>query len=437
MTPNDYLLYSLQRKCYREKSWYYTAFSVTRETDQSLQNTYPGRLIREPFGIFYLDDELKKQPLEVKLQPSQPLFRINDRVIITKDWAVSLKEPQLETSIGTLLINHVCLIEAFGSRFPYAAGRLSPKKLEEQIAPKLKSTPLPGAPRDSDSYYVDELLIFSQGVTFLEQFTKLFSHSITKIGLMPAPGRREFKQELLKKYPLETLRDPVQMAKYEAELEAFDKEYLKQDPAYGKFMAGKVSKARMKSYMTYGGEEDSFSGRTGVTPIIPALEDGIPMDPEGFTAISNTVRYGSFSRGAETVNGGVTAKLVQRAGDTWRITDGDCGATEGIARSYSEESIWKLEGRYIILQNKPVLLSNKAETHPYINRSVFVRSPQYCRRPGTQTCQVCAGVALSKYPTGLTIPLTEISGGVLNDSLKKMHNSALVTAEMNLDEVIT
>jgi hypothetical protein len=77
------------------------------------------------------------------------------------------------------------------------------------------------------------------------------------------------------------------------------------------------------------------------------------------------------------------------------------------------------------------------QTKQYASQNLIVRSPQYCRRLGTQTCEVCAGKALSKFPTGLPIPLMEVSGGILTDSLKLMHNTALVTEEMNLSSVIT
>lgn len=438
MTPNEYLLFSFQHFCYREKSWYYTAFGVARESEKTLQHRYVGRLIREPYGIFYLDEQLEKQPLSVKLDEKTPLFQITQKLTITPAWAKSLKEPQIETTIGRLLINHVCLIEAFGDRFPYVNDVLgSPQKLESVIAKKLTSTPPQGTARDPQRFYVDEYLIFSRGVSFLEQFTKLFSHSVTRIGLLPAPGRKEFKEQLLKTYSKDQLRDPVVMAKFEKELAAFDQEYLKQDPAYGKFMKGKPAKARMKSFMTYGGEENNFTNKTGIVPIIPALEEGIPLDAEGFTAMSNSNRYGSYSRGAETVNGGVTAKLMNKAGDTWRILEKDCGVKEGLEVTYGEDQIGDLQGRYVILGNEIKLIETFDEAKAFLNRKVFVRSPQYCRQSGAQTCQVCAGTALSKYPEGLIIPLTAMSGGVLTDSLKKMHNTALVTAEMDLIETIT
>ena len=436
MSPNEYLQLSIQNKNYRKKAWIISCFAVTQETEKQKQEHYTGKLIREPFGLFtYLEDGEKVQ-IKTERPLNQPLFNVKDRITITSAWISSLKENSLETSIGTLLVNLICLYEAFGSKFPYKPGVLSPRKLEDEIAKKLQSNPKLGESKDPNFYYVDEYLKYCEGVSFLETLSQVFTHSITEIGLLPAPGRKEFKKEILKKYE-GTLHDPVEMAKFEAELKAFDTEYIKQDPSYGKFMSGKVANSRMKAYMTQGGESNSFVQSMTVTPIINALEDGIPLDEEGFTAISNTIRYGSFSRGSETVNGGVTAKALMRAADNWRITEGDCGTTLGIRRFYKDNEIQNIVGRYLVIKGQSVLIETIEQAKQYASQNLIVRSPQYCRRLGTQTCEVCAGKALSKFPTGLPIPLMEVSGGILTDSLKLMHNTALVTEEMNLSSVIT
>lgn len=437
MKLNDFLLYSIKHKCYRRKSWIFSLFAITQETEEQKKQTYPGKLIREPFGFYVVLESGEREKIEVDAKPTEPLLRPDYTLTITKDAVPSVKEGSVQTSIGTLLINLICLVEAFGGKFPYKAGKFLPSDLEKEIVAKLESTPKEGEPRKDDIYYVDELLKFQEGVIFIETLSSLFTHSVTRIGLLPAPGRKEFKKELLTRYEGK-LHDPVEMSKFEAELANFDKEYLKNDPAYGKFMKGsKILGARTKAYMTQGGETNDFSGELSVTPIVAALEDGIPLDEKGFTAIANTIRYGSFSRGAETVNGGVVAKGLMRSADNWRITEGDCGATLGIRRQYSEVDIGDLVGRYIIEAGKLVLIETKDQAKAYANRRVVVRSPQYCPREGTQTCSVCAGTVLSKYPTGVPIPLMEVSGGILVDSLKKMHSNAVTTATLDLRSTIT
>lgn len=437
MTPNDYLLYSIRHTNYRRKAWLISLLSLTQETDAQKAEIYPGKLIREPFGWFTVDDKGEKIKIETKQATTTPLFSVKTPLTITPEWAVSVQSGTVDTFLGTLLVNLICLVDAFGDRFPYRTGRFSPRDLEHDIMKKLETTPLPGGKRDPAFYYVDEYLKFCEGIGFLEMLTQVVAHSITQIGMMPAPGRKEFKKSILPKYEGK-LTDPIEMAKFEKELEGFDDAYLKDDPAYGKFMSGKkVKGSRMKLFMTQGGESNGFDSSLAVTPIVQALEDGIPTDPGGFTAISNTIRYGSFARGAETINGGVTAKGLMRAADNWRITEGDCKTPLGLHRLYRGKETKNLTGRYVIVQGKAVLIETDEQAATYDAQGITVRSPQYCRRPGTQTCEVCAGKALSKFPTGTPIPLMEVSGGILNDSLKLMHNTALSTATMSLASVIT
>lgn len=433
MTPVEYLLYSIQHRCYTKSAWIVAAFAITRETEKQKTVFYPGKLSREPYGLFcYLENgELVKidAPLD------QPLFRKEDRIVITPEWISSLKEPKLETSVGTLLVNLVCIHYAFGAKFPYKAGKFRVRQVEKEIIPKLKSVPALSEKRSDEHYYTDEYLKFHEGVGFLETHSHLFTHSVTKHTLLPAPGRKAFKAELLKQYEGK-LHDPVEMAKFEKALEAFDNEYLKKDPSYGKHISGKVHKSRMKSFMTQGGEGNSFIDSMEITPILQSLDEGIPLDEEGFTAIGNNIRYGSFSRGVETVNGGVVAKAIGRATESWVISGDDCGTTMGIMRRYSETDIDQLVGRSVIENNQPKHIETLEDAKKYLLRTVFVRSPAYCSRPGDQTCKVCAGAVLSKYPTGLPIPLMGLSGGILNDSLKKMHNSALTTATLDLKSAL-
>lgn len=443
MSPEAFLLYSIKHKCYLKRAWMISIFSVTRESEAEKKQLYPGKLIQEPFGFFACLEGEERVQIKTDKKPGQPLFTVKDQLTITREWIptlstaiMSIKTTSIPTSLGTLLLNLICLYEPFEGKYPYCQGRFTPSDLENLIAERLESLPSPGQPKKNDAFYPDELDKFSRAITYIESLSLLFTHSITHRGLLPAPGRKEFKAEVLKRYQGK-LHDPVEMAKFEEEMKGFDAAYMKDDPSFGKFMSDKVAGARITGFMTQGGDANNFAGELHLTPIVQALEDGIPLDEKGFTAISNTVRYGSFARGAETVNGGVAAKSLMRAADNWRITEGDCGTKLGIRRVYDESNIGKLVGRYVIIEGKLKLIESKDDALPFIGRKNIVRSPQYCRRTGTQTCEVCAGLALAKYPTGLPIPLMEVSGGILADSLKQMHNTKLETATLKLSTAIT
>ena len=444
MNKKEFFFKAMLAEEYKRVAWVFSAFSILKEdVDSWKEDPYPYRIVQTPSKFFFVDPDNRDGQGNSQLtviedsEPNTPLFGLQEEISVSQtETQLNLGVDRLVTTYGLLLLNYTVIYYPFKTKVTYINKEFRPKTVEKLIVDRFKDNPENDADRNDQDIYVDEYLKYCEGVSFLETLSQVFTHSITEVGLLPAPGRKEFKKELLKKYEGK-LHDPVEMAKFEAELKAFDTEYIKKDPSYGKFMSGKVANSRMKAYMTQGGESNSFVQSMTVTPIINALEDGIPLDEEGFTAISNTIRYGSFSRGSETVNGGVTAKALMRAADNWRITEGDCGSQLGIRRFYSEKEISNIVGRYLIVKGQPVLIETIDQAKPYASQNLIVRSPQYCRRLGTQTCEVCAGKALSKFPTGLPIPLMEVSGGILTDSLKLMHNTALVTEEMNLASVIT
>lgn len=439
MQRSEYLLYAIQKKAYLNLDWIISAFTFTQPNSNPVQNPYPGQLVREPFGVFFYDDNQERQPIEIKDQkPNQPLFNKQETITITKASLPIIEEDQIETKVGRLLLNLLVVYEAFHGRLAYINKPFIPSDIEEIIAPKLKDKLKEGEKKQEGLFYTDEYIRFSQAVTFVEQLSKLFTQSVTKAGLLPPPGREAFRKELLKKYDGK-LTDPTVMVQFQTELNNFDKEYLKQnDTSYGKFMSGqKILGARSKSWLTQGGESNSFIDQLDVTPITQPLTDGIDLSPEKFTAVCNTIRYGSFARGAETVNGGVVAKALMTALDTWRVIPGDCGTKFSAKRYYTEKEADLLIGTYVIANEKPLLIENIDQAKQYTNREIKVRSPQYCRRPGTETCSVCAGTDLARFPNGLVIPAMEVSSGIMSDSLKKMHQTNAQARTMDLTLVIT
>lgn len=440
MNRLEYLYFAIQHKCYFQKRWIVSAFTYCLESEEQKLQAYIGKIIREPFGTFYLDEQLAKQPLDITdVKSTEPIFSKRDQVTITQDKLPWIGADSIETTVGKLLMNMIAVYEPFEGRLPYVNGSsITPSDIEKLFANKLQDELKPGEKREPGLFYVDELIKFQKAVTFLEGLSKIFAMSITRQGILPPPGVSEFRKEVLKKYEGK-LHDPTEMVKFQTELAEFDKAYLKaNDPSYGKFMTGKPAKARGKTYLTQGGDTNGFTNAVEMVPITQPLMDGIDFTPEKFAAISNTIRYGSFSRGAETVNGGVVAKALMTALDTWKIKDGDCGTVLGVVRRYNSSDYKKLVGRYVISSgNKPIFIENEQQAAQYQDKEVIIRSPQYCREAGTHTCKVCAGVDLARFGSGLVIPAMEVSSGIMSDSLKKMHDTTASSKPMVLSAVIT
>ena len=435
MRKLDYLKYAIQQKLYSKKAWMISIFSVFQEKENAYQvDPYKGRVVAQPWGLSFINDAGELEKIEDS-KPMEPLFQVGDRLVVDSSWASNCKE-QVETSVGTLLFNHICLITCFGNKIGYMTGRVSVDQVESIIVPRLKSNPKEGEVRSDTDIYVDEYIALGRSFEYLKGMLQLCAYAATPKGLVAPTGIKEFKEKLAIKYQGQ-LTDPVKMAAYEAELKAFDAEFMKDDPSYGKFTSGKVANISRKKLFLTVGSETQFKETAEIVPITSSLQDGWPTDPVEYTSMMNGIRTGSYARGAETVNGGVAMKYMLRAANNFKIVSEDCGSKLGIRRMYTKANAANLVGRTVIDTGKQILIQNENELGNYLGKVLTVRSPMYCRKEGDTLCKVCTGEKLGRYETGLTIPLTEISSILLSASMAKMHTSGLSSAEMDLSEIIS
>lgn len=432
MNKLEYLRLALQLNLFAKKAWLITALSITKGNPGE---SYPGKIIVQPWGYTFITADGAPENIEDATVTTEPLFRFKDRLTIDNSWAGNVHAPT-ETSVGNVLFNAICILSSFGAKHPFTIGKVSISKLEDDIAKKLLDTPKAEAERSTTDYYVDEYVKFVDSLQYISTLTQLATVSATRKTITAPTGIKEFKEGLIAKYG-ETLTDPVILAKYEAELLAFDEAYMEGDPANNTFVAGKIKHTARKKMFLSMGAELQFNASQKVTPVTNSLQEGWPTDPKNFTAAMNGLRVGSFSRGAETVKGGVSAKYLLRAANNFKIVDTDCGTKLGVTRFYTKDTTPQLQGRYIVLGSKPQFVENIEQANNQVNKVLTVRSPMYCKLKGDNICKVCAGDHLAQYPNGLTIPLTEISAIILTASLKLMHTSSTTTAKLRLVESIS
>src|SRR5690606_13555437 len=100
-------------------------------------------------------------------------------------------------------------------------------------------TPKEGEKRGDTLLYVDEYIKFTNALSFMEELSSICAWSATPKGIVAPKGIEKYKDQLVKEYG-DRLRDPVVLAEFEDKLKKYDDEYLKDDPAYGTFLSGKV-----------------------------------------------------------------------------------------------------------------------------------------------------------------------------------------------------
>lgn len=435
MKKIDYLKLAVQSKVVNELNWVISSFSIVKEDpEKHKSDVYYLRPVAQSWGFSFINDKAELEKID-DAKAGEPLLKMSDVITVDSTWFDSIKAP-VETTIGRMLANFICLYQSFGNKLDFINKSFSVGSIEDMIAPILKDTPKPGEQRSTEYYYVDEYITFVNSLQFLSSLAQLTTWSATEKGITAPTGITAFKKDLLANKYKGKLHDPVELANFETELKNFDSEYLKDDPANGTFIKGKVKDtARKKMYLALGAEE-GFKGNLDLIPVTNSLQEGWPTEVTQFTAMMNGLRAGSYSRGAETVNGGVSAKTLLRAANNFKITDTDCGTKLCIERSFEERDKGQLINRYILQNGKPVLVDEN-NVGSYLGKKLNVRSVLYCKLKGDNLCKVCAGLKLFKFPTGLTIPITEISSIILTASLKKMHGTVLSTKKLNLSQILS
>lgn len=413
--------------------WMFSAFSITRPGANGDKRHLA--VVSQPWGYQYLNDKLQLDDIE-GAKPGQPLFSFQEELQVDSSWGANIKEPTT-TKIGNLIFNMVVVKDSFGWKFPFQNGKLSIGGMEKYIASRVKSTPKAGEFRDESALYVDEYLKFRDHLSYMEHLAPLVNWSTTRKGITKDPAMAAYRKQLQEEYG-DSLNDPLVLAEYEGKLKAFDKEWLKDDPAYGNFLSGKILNISRKKMFIGIGSEDRMDIKDPLVTVKNTLEEGIPTDPKDFVAVVNGARAGSYSRGTETINGGVVAKTLIRVGSNVKIDVEDCGTTSGVQMTYTKDNVDDLVGHSIVLNGRSIFLEKKEDALHYLDRPLTVRSAAKCKAgPGDRFCKVCAGARMSRYEQGVVIPFTEASSIILTSSLKAMHGKILSTAEVDLMTALT
>lgn len=435
MNRYQYLQFAINNKCYYKRNWFVSCFAITKP-DSNVKEYYPGQIKREEWGYSFYNPESSDFIKITDAKPDEPLFTFKDPIKADSSFSMNI-EGTIDTTIGRLLFNLICLVPAFGNKYPYINEKANVSVIENIIAKKLKDTPKKEEDRSNVDFHVDEFNKFTDSLQFISSLSMLCVWSATPKSITAPPGIEEFKKGLLEKYKGK-LNDPVELAKFEKELLDFDAEYLKGDPADGTFISGKIKNiARKKMFLSLGAEQIYFEERPDVYAITKSLDEGWPTDIQDYVELMNGLRIGSFARGAETVNGGVAAKSLLRAGNNIVIRDIDCGTQLGIHRFFESSEMIQLVGRYVFNGNKVILIENEEIAKEFVNKDIILRSPMFCKLEGQNYCRICAGENLAKYPEGVSIALTEISSIILAASMAAMHGKPLLIAKIELNKAFT
>jgi hypothetical protein len=431
MNKRDFFLRALmegQRDL--QKAWVDNLFFIVFDQDEP---TRPFDTIRKEEGYYALLPESGLTLIEGS-RGDKPLFRWRERFDLAPGELPNYSgSDTLITTYGNVLINHLCLVIPFGSEIPFQSGVINIKKIEAMIEERLADDPDHDDPPPPGTLYVRQRVQFCDHMLSLVGYNAGTVQSVTRKSLSGPPGWKERRAQLLEQYK-DQLTDPAIIAKIGDEYEKMDREWLAGDPSlefysvHGKYF----SKVRKKLFGMFGGEAP-FSDAVVMTLIERSLEEGI--DPEDLPLMINSLREGTFNRGAQTQLGGESTKTIYRMVGTSRIVEEDCGVRYGVPFNVTELNHKDFIKYYAIVEGKDILLTDTS-IKPFVGKTVEIRSPLTCQSGksdgGRNVCERCSGLDLSEIKDGIPATAAQIGGRFLSAFLAAMHGKSLSTHELDL-----
>lgn len=423
--------------CYNLREWVFSVFSVIVESaDAYKSNPYPYRIVRQANGIYFVDPESNNELTELFIADrDEPIYYARELLAINNgDIANYPSEEMLATTYASYLVNYITLVVPFGKTVPYQNGYYSAQAVERILEPIAIDDPAPtdNTPAPEGKVYMRQVTQFADNLLSIVAYNSLFVNSVTKKSMFGHPLARQLRDELMTKYK-DQLTDPAIVTRIGDALEALDREWLKDDPSYDFYVQAKsFAITRKKMYYMFGAES-AFSDGTVVEFMPRSLAEGI--DVEKLPAMINSLREGSFNRGAQTALGGEATKTIYRMMGTVTIEGDDCGTRIGLPRYINPVKPEAFLGFYLIEGDEDTLIT-PANLSKYIGKSPIMRDPMACKASRKNVCKRCIGTVNTEIEHGLPSAIANTGGVFLSVFLALMHGRVLKTKRYNKETLI-
>lgn len=440
MNKREYFLRALRANAFLHKDWVLGCFAVTLTEDSEdwTRWPYPYRIVFKENEAYFIDPEKSGDLTRLEgVVEGEPFFSMSESTVLNPGDLVNVKE-KVKTNYGNVLFNAVVLIWPFGDKFPFMTGRVSGKDLDRLVTENLTDTPPVGSSRDPKKVYVDELLKYCDAITSLGGYTQLCVPAASPKSLTVDPAVLAERDRLLEKHK-DQLNDPAVLADIEKRLVEMDKKSFVGDEAEG-FLISKKSfgVVRKKLYIMHGAETGFGENVSDMAVIPTSLAEGWNIDE--LPAMADSLRFGSYNRGAQTALGGESVKYFHRVFQNTKIAEEDCGSKLGWDWVVTEDNCKDLDGLYSATQ-----MGKDGKSFQYteewlkqnVGKTINVRSPMLCKTEGTSFCVKCMGERLALNPQGLIIATADVGSRFMSIFMAAMHGKALQTNPYDFREQIT
>jgi hypothetical protein len=436
MDKASLFLAAMNAELFRQKTWVIQAFSLTREDpDAYKEDPYPYRIVSLPNGYHFVSPEGQLVRIEDAI-PGAPLYRFNE-VIHVPPHVVPTVSEAIESMYGVVLVNYVMVLWPLHGKIPFQNKEVFASRIEKLILARLVDDDIAAKSTEPNPFKqpisVSERVAQADATFYLTGFSQISTPSATEKTMTPAPGILALRAKLLAENK-DNLGDPAVIAKISAQLQSYDREYLKGDRGNDFLIdTGKsFGIIRAKRFNMIGGQKGLADGDFDI--VQNSLHEG--WDLNSFVAMNNTSRSGSYDRGADTQLGGESVKWLLRASSNINILAGqDCGAKLGNPQVITDDKHNTI-GFHVVTEQGAVELTEENYGN-YLGKRVMIRSPMFCVAKHTDICGVCAGPRLSASPTGASNAISQLGNTFMRLKLKGMHGKELKVVDVNLQTALS
>lgn len=406
MLKSEYFKLALKQGWYRDRQWLLRTNTI-QSRDRTGTDVLPA--FRENQCFVMADG---KEESISDYVPDAPLFPIKERIQLLAGDMVCIKE-DVEANYGEALINAIIFEYGTTGKLAFVPGKIGKKFLSKYISDAL----------ETDVITVDDYLRVMEAMNFITLFADIHVAAYTPRSLQASPEALRLRDELLEKFK-DQLNDPAIVAMIDEAITEADKEFMKGDPAAKFYIADKAYAVVRKKLFHVQGGLTRLDDPSKMDYIPRSLDDGYA--PEDLPAIINSLRSGSYDRGASTALGGEAAKFSNRVFQNLKIAEPDCGTMVGKPERVSSER--NLVGRYIVGRDTPI---TEEEYVSLIGKDIILRDPTGCKTPNRAFCGKCMGDKEVESDTGLGPRLSEVASVFLSISLAAFHGSISKTVVFN------
>lgn len=435
MLISEFYLKAIKSSAVKRKHWIFSVFSITE--DVRVQQDYPYKVVRTDDSVSFIDPEQNNALTKLDdADPKAPIAAFRQPILLPGQWLANAPNP-IETTFGNVLVNHLMLCIPFKDTIPFQEGYVNVGNIEKIILRNLIDDP---EDPEADWYapdgkiYVRQFQQFGVNAQSLVAYNNISVHSVTRKSLLYHPDAEALKLQLMEQYK-DQLTDPAIIARISKELERMDREWLKGDPSEDFYIKNKYFTVIRKKLHYAFGDESPFSDGSTVKFLSKPLREGIDFNE--YPTYINSLREGSYNRGAMTQLGGAATKEVYRTLSPIVIEGDDCGTTLGIPRVIRKNQMHDWIGSMAIdAKGKSFTLTEEYLT-ANLGKVLTIRSPMFCKQKAPGLCAACLGKQNSEIRNGLPAAAADSSTALMSASLAAVHGVELKTVPYDIDMLIS